>query len=354
MNDCLSYISTLGKQKITCVLVVLIQVKGSTPREVGAKMVVTENDCFGSIGGGSLEYETINHAQELLCNGAAQGSKHQMRTYILGADVGQCCGGVCTVYLETLPPVEYSWLDCLLGNRNNEPCVLVTPLDTDASASNKLVFKNDSKVQLTTDLALIEHPIRVLLNSSHKPRNNLQLVYRNSEDSTPSYMLELYDPNNFRLIIFGAGHVGKAVIHVMSELPCHITWVDPRSEMFPSKLAHNVEKIISEQYEQIIAKAHANTFFLVMTHSHPLDLKLCELILKREDFAYLGLIGSKIKRIRFEKRLLEQDCQPEILKRLVCPIGISSVFGKQPRVIAVAVTAQILQHWNEMVSNSTL
>jgi xanthine dehydrogenase accessory factor len=320
-------------------------------------MVVTESQCFGTIGGGSLEYKTTNQARELLRNGGTHKPKQHIQTYILGSDVSQCCGGVCTVYLETLPPVDYPWVGRLLSNRNTEHCVLVTFLDPSESTSEVskiIVSKCESKGRLSTEQMIAESHARTLLNSPGRSKGNLQLVYRNSEDVTPAYMLDLYTPNNFQLIVFGAGHVGKAVIHVMSELPCQITWIDTRSEMFPQSLPHNVEKIITEAHGHIIANAKTNTFFLVMTHSHPLDLSLCEQILKRNDFAYLGLIGSKIKRKRFEKRLLEADCQPEAVERLICPIGISRVSGKQPGVIAVSVAAQILQQWNTMASNPAL
>ncbi len=116
--------------------------------------------------------------------------------------------------------------------------------------------------------------------------------------------------------------------------------------MFPVSVPPNVEKVVTEQYVEIIQETHPGTFFLIMTHSHPLDLELCEHILKRGDFRYLGIIGSKTKRTRFEKRLIQKGLREEEIKRLICPIGIPEISGKYPGAIAVSVAAQILQQLN--------
>jgi xanthine dehydrogenase accessory factor len=94
--------------------------------------------------------------------------------------------------------------------------------------------------------------------------------------------------------------------------------------------------------ELVVDEAPANTIFLVMTHSHPLDEAICEAILRRDDFAYLGLIGSATKRARFVKRLGEAGISSGQLKQLVCPIGIPSITSKEPAAIAAGVAADLL------------
>ena len=89
--------------------------------------------------------------------------------------------------------------------------------------------------------------------------------------------------------------------------------------------------------------APAGAFYLVLTHSHDLDLAITHAILRRGDFGFLGLIGSKTKRARFEHRLAERGIAPALLERMVCPIGVPGIEGKEPEVIAVAVVAQLLQ-----------
>ena len=336
---------------MACTLVVLIQAKGSTPREVGATMVVTRFESFGSIGGGALEYGAIEEARRMMRTGGDQKPMRRLQTWHLGADAGQCCGGECTLSLETIPPLKHSWLDKVIRHRDCEPCVLVTSLEGHdlGEGHGKLVFsKNHIEGNWPADQEFLVRVARTLLKSSVNAGHHLQLVFRKPGDKFPAYMMERYGPNTFRLVLCGAGHVGKAIIGVMSGLPCHITWVDARPDMFPASVPHNVKKIVSERMDRIIAEALPGTFFLVMTHSHPLDLELCEHILKRGDFGYLGLIGSKTKRERFEKRLLQKGLGREVVRRLTCPIGIPEIPDKDPGAIAVAVAAQILRQRNTM------
>jgi xanthine dehydrogenase accessory factor len=118
--------------------------------------------------------------------------------------------------------------------------------------------------------------------------------------------------------------------------------------MFPASVPPNVKKMVSARNDRIIAQARPGTFFLIMTHSHPLDLELCGHVLTRGDFGYLGLIGSKTKRERFEKRLRQMGLDQKIITRLTCPIGIPEISDKSPGAIAVAVAAQILRQRSMM------
>lgn len=331
---------------MACVLVVLIQAKGSTPREAGATMVVTSSESFGSIGGGAFEYGAIEEARQMLRTGGDQKPMRRLQTWHLGADAGQCCGGECTLSLETLPPLTHSWLDRLIQYRDSEPCVLVTSLGEHdlGEGHGKLVFtENHVEGSWPAGQEVIAPHACTLLKSPLQATHNLQIVFRKPGDKFPAYLLQRYDPNNFRLMLFGAGHVGKAIIQVMSGLPCHVTWVDARHDMFPASVPRNVKKMVSAKNDRIIAQARPGTFFLIMTHSHPLDLELCGHILKRGDFGYLGLIGSKTKRQRFEKRLRHMGLEQKVITRLTCPIGIPEISDKSLGAIAIAVAAQILR-----------
>ena len=92
-----------------------------------------------------------------------------------------------------------------------------------------------------------------------------------------------------------------------------------------------------------MATAPAGAFYLVLTHSHDLDLAISQAILQRGDFGRFGLIGARTKRARFEHRLQAMGIAPDVLARLVCPIGLPGIRGKEPEVIAVAVVAQLLR-----------
>lgn len=146
----------------------------------------------------------------------------------------------------------------------------------------------------------------------------------------------------FNLVLFGAGHVGQAVVKALADIDCAVTWVDSREEQFPAEIPSNTQRVISDYSEDEVDSAPTDSCFLVMTHSHQLDYQLCEQILKRDDFRYCGLIGSLTKRRKFEQRMRAKGIAEERLRRLTCPIGISGISGKEPAVIAVAVVAQLL------------
>jgi xanthine dehydrogenase accessory factor len=156
------------------------------------------------------------------------------------------------------------------------------------------------------------------------------------------YLLERAGPPADRLYLFGAGHVGRALVHVLDALPYRIRWFDGRAEMFPDTLPANVEIEVSDDPRRDVAEAPAGAFYLVMTHSHALDLEICDQVLRRGDFGFLGLIGSASKRATFNQRLRARGHSKAALARLVCPIGLPQITGKQPAVIAVAAAGQLL------------
>ena len=148
----------------------------------------------------------------------------------------------------------------------------------------------------------------------------------------------------FFLQLYGAGHVGRAIVALLAGLPCRVQWVDERESEFPAgPLPPHIERVCVEPVQAEVAVAPPGAFFLVLTHSHDLDLALTHAILKRGDFGFFGLIGSKTKRVRFERRLAERGITSEMITRMTCPIGVGGIEGKEPEVIAVAVVAQLLQ-----------
>jgi len=147
----------------------------------------------------------------------------------------------------------------------------------------------------------------------------------------------------FTLQLYGAGHVGRAIVQVLAGVPCNVQWVDERESEFPAqRLPDHIRKVCVEPVEAEVAAAPPGCFHLVLTHSHALDLAISQAILARGDFGFFGLIGSKSKRARFEARLRERGVQGALLARMVCPIGLPGVAGKEPGVIAVAAVAQLL------------
>jgi xanthine dehydrogenase accessory factor len=156
----------------------------------------------------------------------------------------------------------------------------------------------------------------------------------------------------FHLQLYGAGHVGRALVRALRPLPCHIDWIDEREQEFPpdafapevsNAWPSTLQALAVDAPEAEIATAPPGAFYLVMTHSHDLDFRLGETILRRPDFVWFGLIGSATKRARFLRRWRERGVPDSALERLVCPVGIPGIPGKAPEVIAASVAAQLLQ-----------
>ncbi|MDR7334809.1 xanthine dehydrogenase accessory protein XdhC [Roseateles asaccharophilus] len=151
--------------------------------------------------------------------------------------------------------------------------------------------------------------------------------------------------SRFFLQLYGAGHVGRAIVNLLAGIDCQVQWIDEREQEFPLdvNLPEHVEKVCVDTVEAEVRQAPPGACFLVLTHNHDLDLRITEAILKRGDFRFAGLIGSATKRARFMHRFEARGIGADALGRLTCPIGVPGIAGKEPEVIAVAVVAQLLQ-----------
>jgi len=152
-------------------------------------------------------------------------------------------------------------------------------------------------------------------------------------------------PPRFQLQLYGAGHVGRAIVALLAGIDCRVEWIDEREGEFPPPTNEppHIQRLCVEPVEAEVANAPPGACFLILTHSHDLDLRITEAVLKRGDFGFCGLIGSKTKRARFEHRMQERGIAPEVLGRLTSPIGVPGIVGKQPEVVAIAVVAQLLR-----------
>jgi xanthine dehydrogenase accessory factor len=148
----------------------------------------------------------------------------------------------------------------------------------------------------------------------------------------------------FTLQLYGAGHVGRAIARLLAGIDCRVRWIDEREEEFPAEPSPpHIQRLCVEPVEAEVGLADPGSFFLVLTHSHALDMAISEAILRRADFGYFGLIGSATKKAQFMRRLADRGIAADDLARLTCPIGVPGIVGKEPEVIAVAAVAQLLQ-----------
>lgn len=161
------------------------------------------------------------------------------------------------------------------------------------------------------------------------------------------------DPRR-HVLLFGAGHVGRALALALASLPFRLRWIDEREEAFPAAMPGDVEMVRTGAPETAVAGAPAGAVLLVLTHSHARDLAIVAAALERGDLPFVGLIGSATKRARFEKRLAAVGLGLEARARLVCPIGLPGIEGKEPGVIAASVAAQLLMLRADAAAESAL
>jgi xanthine dehydrogenase accessory factor len=323
MNAWLHALDRVTRDGASAVLVTVAAGKGSVPRAAGTKMLVWADGFAGTIGGGHLEFQAIDIARHML--GA---SRLDLRRFPLGASLGQCCGGAVTLLFEPVAG-RPEWIDTLLDcERTATPWVVATP------------ERGGAKMVVTPTQATGSGPDAVVAMARRRLGEE---EARMSECEGTRWLLDPSPQPSLHVVLFGAGHVGRAIARVLGTLPCSVTWVDGRDGEFPDDVPPNVRVEATDTPLAEVAAAPADACFLVMTHSHALDFDLGEAILARGDFRFFGLIGSRTKRRSFEQRLERRGLDAEALARMTCPIGVPGIAGKEPEVIAVAVAAQLLQ-----------
>ena len=281
--------------------VVIAEINGSSPREVGAAMLISAEAQSGTIGGGALEYEATKHARQAL--GRPQNAD-RLSHHALGPDLGQCCGGRVTLLREIYDAERVSLLD---------PHVIArAPVGTEKPLAVARLLDQHRGAGQTPDPQLVQG---WMVEPVHRP------------------MLPLW--------IWGAGHVGRALIDVLAPLPdLAITWVDTHADRFPSAPHPRVTCVPAAKPETLMAHAPTEAHHLILTYSHDLDLALCHASLLR-GFASAGVIGSATKWARFKRRLTELGHDMPKIQQIACPIG-DPALGKHPTAIAVGVAAALL------------
>lgn len=274
--------------------IVIADHQGSSPRETGTSMLVTNDNQHGTIGGGALEHQAIQSAREMLVDKVAQ----RFAKTPLGPSLGQCCGGTVSLLWERFEAVE------ITGDIYTRPI-------------------NDSDIEMP-------------LSVRAKTRDMRSGKIANLPTLLDGWFVEPISQPRQAIWIYGAGHVGRALVTVLADLPFDITWIDSDRERFPTQTSATI--LVAKNPADAVKHAPDNARHIVLTYSHAFDLEICQQVLTRP-FASLGLIGSSTKNARFRKRLRESGVDPT---RLECPIGDPSL-GKEPMAIAIGVASTLLK-----------
>jgi xanthine dehydrogenase accessory factor len=299
---------SLEKQR-RAALISIIKVDGSAPREVGARIVVQRGaGFFGTIGGGRLEYEALAVAEAALSADKPAASVH---VWPLGPNLGQCCGGSVTTLIETFDAGDLDSIGDLVAAEEAGPFVTISRMTEQGRV------------------------VREILDGATERADA-------GEGSVKQRFVERFGELRKTVLLFGAGHVGRAVVLALSQLPFSVRWIDSRAGHFPDYVPANVITVRTDAPEREIDAAPPGAFVLIMTHSHPLDYSIAASALRRADLGFVGLIGSVTKRARFASQAKQLGLSGDEIARLVCPIGLPDIRGKEPSVIAAGVAAQLL------------
>ncbi len=292
-------------------------------------MVVTADGLFGTVGGGTLELRASRIARDMLAGGAAVA----VRDLTSESGLGQLCGGRLTLVFDRVERANGEWLaEAARMREAGARPVLVSRLDTGAKLLVTATGGHGSLGAAGLEAAAIAAARR------SDPATRLE-----THDGVALLVDPIYAGDGIDLVLFGAGHVGAAIAKVLGSHPdLRITWVDDRAELFPEAAAANFRIIATADPAGQVMEMPGGAFVVVVSHSHALDYDIVENVLRRGDFRYCGLIGSSAKRARFEKRWRDLGLPGETLDRLVCPIGVAGISGRQPADIAIAVAAEIL------------
>lgn len=285
--------------------VAVVATRGSTPREIGAALVMRPDGGFhGTIGGGAFEWRLLDHAGRRLRDGAPGIAFEEV---VLGPDLGQCCGGRVTVAIEVLDRDD-------LGAARRFATL-------EAAGVVTLVGE-------TRDGRLDRAP-------SEDPALEPGL-------GRDGRLVERFGDDRRDLLLFGAGHVGRALVLALAPLPFRVAWVDGRPDAFPSAVPGTVSLHAPADPATMVALAPPGAFALVMTHDHALDLAIVDACLRRDDLGFVGVIGSATKRARFASRLTEIGHTSAATRRMVCPVGATGPRSKLPAVIAASIAVELL------------
>lgn len=285
--------------------ILIVDVKGSSPRDEGTSMLVWLTGQSGTIGGGALEFQVAAEARRRL--GEANHAPRFLR-YGLGPELGQCCGGNVALVCETY----------------------------DAQAVEKLAGR-----------AVHVRPVL----GTEKPHPAVDRIAGQMQRNPGAYagfamafgwVVEPVNAASRPVWVWGAGHVGRAVVATLAPLPdFDITWVDTARDRYPDDIPAQVTILAAREPERLVVHAPLGAEHLILTYSHALDLDLCHRLLGH-DFAFAGLIGSATKWARFRSRLAALGHAPDRIARIACPIGDPGL-GKHPQAIAVGVAAALLR-----------
>lgn len=318
------------------VLVTVIAVDGSVPREPGATLVVTANGTDGTIGGGNLEHSSIRRARDMLVaneNHHSENTEQESCQLSLGPGLGQCCGGRVELLFEHISSATGGWVSQMTNGH-----------ELKSAGEDKWLFRRlENKAWIIATPGEFQKQVEV---DDTQTVFNKACVVNSSSDRHRWFCVPLIKRLP-EVQLYGAGHVGQAVVAQLSLMSCRITWIDDREDWLELQPEKTVNRVLTGSPVYEIAESPADACHIVMTHSHAVDFDICHAVLQHGSFSYLGLIGSATKRRTFIKRLGQRGFDESQTDRLCCPIGSLPLESSVPSVIALNLAAELAVRWEQ-------
>ena len=294
-----------------CYLVALIESEGSTPRSSGAYMLVNK-ECWvaGTVGGGGMEYAAVCEAQKkLLADECKSFAKH----FDLTTAAGMACGGYCSL--------QY--------------CYLPASKETEILAEYILYKLNGSYpwwllIPMGEGMITVEDALPLKKHQGYYELDGLE------------YYAEQYNYDG-RVFVFGAGHVARELVPLLSHLGFTCVVIDDRAEFADPAVFPTANKVQQADYTKLeqVCSPHCKDYAVVMTRGHIHDAN-CERFLLNTPVGYIGVMASKNKAKLAREALLADGYSETQLERITTPIGLD-IGSETPAEIAVSIAAQLIK-----------
>ncbi len=242
------------------------------------------------------------------------------------------------------------WQKLLEGRKSGRAAVLATVVEASGSAPRaagaKMIYWEDGKTEGTIGGGAVERIVCERCPQVLQDRRPVLLDYElGSLGMICGGRMKIYLEPYFAqppLILFGGGHIAKALAPIAVSIGFRVTVVDDRPETASAERFPEADRVLALPYEEALNALDFNeeTYIVIATHRHQHDRAVLEECLKKP-FAYLGMIGSRTKAAETRRALQEIGFAEELLRRVHSPIGLS-IGAETPEEIAVSIAAELI------------
>lgn len=342
MKSIFSYLINEISQGTPITYSTIIKTRGSAPQIPGASAIINEKGLAeGTLGGGIMEAEIQIRAQESISS-----KKDDLIEYDLDADIkdnsGPICGGYATILVDSHPEdFLYLFEEIHISLRNNQPGHLITIIDLD-KRKDKIISRYWISRDAEPDITLSEKYYSFKQNIAEvRDAQSPQCI--TSVENNELVFIEFLCPDP-RLIIVGAGHIGKALSHFGKRLDFHVTVIDDRSEFANQINIPDADVILTNGIEKDLASypVNDNSYVVLVTQGHKKDSIALQQVI-HSSAAYIGMIGSKRKTRLMKRDFIQNNwATKEDLDQIYAPIGIN-IGSKTVQEIALSIAAQLVE-----------